>query len=33
MDEQRCLPNEGYAALQRNLTTLIEAVRDFTRTR
>ena len=31
MDEERCAPNEGYATLQRNLTTLIEAVRDFIR--
>lgn len=29
MDEQRCEPNAGYAALQRNLTTLIDAVRDY----
>jgi len=31
MDEERRVPNEGYATLQRNLTTLIEAVRDFIR--
>jgi len=31
MDEERCVPNEGYATLQRNLTNLIEAVRDFMR--
>ncbi|MGZ8254927.1 MAG: N-formylglutamate amidohydrolase [Burkholderiaceae bacterium] len=30
MDEERCVPNDGYVALQKNLTTLIEAVRDFT---
>jgi N-formylglutamate amidohydrolase len=33
MDEERCVPNEGYAALQKNLTTLIEAVHDFVRPR
>ena len=33
MDEERCVPNEGYALLQRNLMTLIETVRDFVRTR
>ena len=32
MDEERCVPNEGYGALQKNLKTLIEAVCDFTRT-
>jgi N-formylglutamate amidohydrolase len=33
MDEERCVPNAGYATLQNNLKTLIEAVSDFTRTR
>jgi N-formylglutamate deformylase len=33
MDEERCVPNEGYATLQRNLTTLVEAIRDFIRNR
>ena len=33
MDEERCVPNEGYALLQRNLATLIETVRDFVQPR
>jgi N-formylglutamate amidohydrolase len=33
MDEERCVPNEGYATLQRNLTTLVEAIREFIRDR
>jgi N-formylglutamate amidohydrolase len=33
MDEVRREPDAGYAPLQRNLTSLIEAVRDFVRTR
>jgi N-formylglutamate amidohydrolase len=33
MDEERCLPNEGYAALQRDLATLVEAIRDFIQNR
>lgn len=33
MDEERCEPNAGYAALQKNLTTLIEAIRGFVRSR
>jgi len=33
MDEERCVPNEGYATLQTNLTTLVEAIRDFIRDR
>ena len=33
MDEERCVPNEGYATLQRNLTTLVEAIQDFIRNR
>jgi len=33
MDEDRCMPNAGYAILQKNLTHLIEAVRDFIRRR
>jgi N-formylglutamate amidohydrolase len=33
MDEERCVPNEGFAALQRNLTALVEAIRDFIRNR
>jgi len=33
MDEERCVPNAGYATLQRNLFTLVEAVRDFIRKR
>ena len=33
MDEERCVPNEGYATLQNNLATLIESIRDFIRAR
>ena len=33
MDEERCMPNEGYATLQKDLTTLVEAIRDFIRNR
>jgi N-formylglutamate amidohydrolase len=33
MDEERCVPNDGYATLQRNLHTLIESIRDFIRSR
>ncbi|MDH4114332.1 MAG: N-formylglutamate amidohydrolase [Burkholderiaceae bacterium] len=33
MDEERLLPNDGFASLQRNLSQLIEAVRDFIQTR
>lgn len=33
MDEERCVPNEGYAALRKNLTTLVETIRDFIRNR
>ena len=33
MDEERCVPSEGYATLQRNLTTLVEAIQDFIRNR
>jgi N-formylglutamate amidohydrolase len=33
MDEERCMPNEGYPRLQKNLTTLVEAIRDFIRNR
>ena len=33
MDEERFLPNDGFASLQENLTQLIEAVRDFIQTR
>jgi N-formylglutamate deformylase len=33
MDEQRCVPSEGYATLQKNLTTLVESLRDFIRNR
>jgi hypothetical protein len=29
MDEERCVPNAGYAALQTNLKALIDAVRDY----
>ena len=33
MDEERCVPNAGYAPLQKNLTSLVEAIRDFIRNR
>jgi N-formylglutamate deformylase len=33
MDEERYLPNDGFASLQKTLTQLIEAVRDFILTR
>jgi N-formylglutamate deformylase len=33
MDEERCMPNEGYATLQKDLTTLVEAIRDLIRNR
>lgn len=33
MDEDRRMPNAGYAILQKNLTHLIEALRDFVRHR
>jgi len=33
MDEERCVPNAGYATLQSNLVTLVEAVSDFIRKR
>jgi N-formylglutamate amidohydrolase len=33
MDEERCVPNAGYATLQKNLTSLVEAIRDFIRNR
>jgi N-formylglutamate amidohydrolase len=33
MDEERCVPNEGYATLQKNLSTLVETIRDFIRNR
>jgi hypothetical protein len=33
MDEERCLPSEGYATLQKDLATLVEAIRDFIRNR
>lgn len=33
MDEARFLPNDGFANLQKNLSQLIEAVRDFIQTR
>ena len=33
MDEERCMPNEGYATIQKDLTTLVEATRDFIRNR
>ena len=33
MDEERCVPNEGYATLQKNLGRLIESTLDFVRTR
>jgi N-formylglutamate amidohydrolase len=33
MDEERCEQNEGYATLQRNLTTLVAAIQDFIRNR
>ncbi len=33
MDEERREPSEGFATLQRNLTTLIHAIRDYIRTR
>ena len=33
MDEDRCTPNEGYAALQKNLGVLVEAISDYIRNR
>jgi N-formylglutamate amidohydrolase len=33
MDEERCVPNAGYATLQKNLTSLVEAIRDYIRNR
>jgi N-formylglutamate amidohydrolase len=33
MDEERCVPNAGYATLQKNLASLVEAIRDFIRNR
>jgi N-formylglutamate amidohydrolase len=33
MDEERFQPNDGFANLQKNLSQLIEAVRDFIQTR
>jgi N-formylglutamate deformylase len=33
MDEERCLPSEGYATLQKDLATLVEAIRDFIQNR
>lgn len=33
MDEARCTPNEGYAALQKNLGVLVEAISDYIRNR
>ncbi len=33
MDQQRCLPHEGFAPLQANLLALIDALRDFMRVR
>jgi N-formylglutamate amidohydrolase len=33
MDEERYVPNAGYATLQKNLTSLVEAIRDFIRNR
>jgi len=29
MDEERCVPKEGFATLQSNLTSLVEAIQDF----